>query len=103
MSFQSLFSVHPKGTIARKITIEAYTGEIDLLFIESAKNCLPPIIDHMSINGITRFIREAVRTLLPRVDFDSDVDVFGQGLDSLKTAELVNDLRNRLKHYKAFD
>lgn len=92
-----------KGTVIRKLTINAYAAEIESLYLESATDYNGPILDDLSLIGTTQFIKDAVALLVPEAEFDNNNDFFSLGLDSLKVAELVNILKSALIHHEDLD
>ena len=89
----------PKGTIIRRSTTEAYAAEIDLLFVKTIVHNEGPVLVDKSIRGIAKFIGETIDNILSGEAINDDVDIFALGIDSLKVVELVNAIREGVRHY----
>ena len=93
----------PKGTIVRTLTLEAYAGEIEALFVESTtpfEDATLNGLDENPLEAITHFLRASVASLLGTASWTDDDDLFVLGMDSLKATELSSRIRRAFKHQK---
>ncbi len=88
-----------KGTIVRKLSVAAFSDEIEKLYSEENNEVndvpdLDPPYDQKAIQG---FVQAAVKLYFPKIDLDNQSDFFVLGLDSLQTLEFVSRLKAGLR------
>jgi thioester reductase-like protein len=89
------FNRSPKGTVIRSSTTRLYQGEIDALYNRDISRNL----EHISLtsttdsNAVTKFVSDVVSSAFPNHVAQPTDDLFGMGLDSLQTMEIVKLLK----------
>ena len=95
-----------KGTVVRKLTEKSYSKEIDHLYLadnnksQSSKSLKPMLVPSFPLLSVNNFVQEAVMYSLPSAPGLSETDDFyAHGLDSLKTTELCETLKDGLQGF----
>lgn len=89
------FNRSPKGTVVRASTIRLYQEEIDDLYEREVSNNL----EHISLTSttdtdvVTKFVSDVVASAFPGHAVQPTDDLFGLGLDSLQTMEIIKLLK----------
>lgn len=85
----------PKGTVVRSTTIRQYQSEIDELYKRELSNNLEHIslTSTTDLTAVTRFVGDVVMSAFPGHVAQPSDDLFGLGLDSLQTMEIVKLLK----------
>jgi thioester reductase-like protein len=89
----------PKGSIVRKLTIQAYAVEIEAAYADDdsshvkSKKPAGPVIDDFILLGLKQYVRKYVEEYLPDVSLSDTDNIFLRGLDSLGAAGLSTSLQ----------
>lgn len=85
----------PKGTVVRSTTIRQYQSEIDELYKREISNNLEHIslTSTADLEAVTKFVSDVVTSAFPGHVAQPTDDLFGLGLDSLQTMEIVKLLK----------
>lgn len=93
------FTRSPKGTVVRSTTGGQYKEEIDELFKREISNNL----EHISLTStvdpevVTKFVSDVVASAFPGHVAQPNDDLFGLGLDSLQTMEIIKLLKSGVR------
>lgn len=94
-----------KGTVRRKVTVKAYTQELEDLYSSQGAGVLTEgltMTDSATPEAIKTFIREIYHQALDDArDLRDDENVFQRGLDSLRVLVVSQRLQAALKHCNA--
>lgn len=90
-----------KGTFMRSPSISQYSDEIEKLYEEAdmipqQHEALDTVVPLLGLDGVTRLIRQEVRTVMGWPDVDDAVNLFDRGMDSLQALQLTRALRRSL-------
>ena len=91
-----------KGTVVRKLTLAKYENEINALFEDnSSSRGASPLLnpESCSVEDVEDVIQTKVGKVLEGkglVDVDKEQDLYRQGLDSVKSLEVVDELKRSL-------
>ncbi|GAW26225.1 putative ochratoxin A non-ribosomal peptide synthetase [Rosellinia necatrix] len=100
------FSRAGKGTIQRRLTIDAYENEIESAYekIEEglSTNSLPPL-KSTKADDLLRFLRSLYRETLDNGELGDDDDLFSKGLDSLLIFMLVARIKAGLRKHDVLE
>jgi thioester reductase-like protein/aryl carrier-like protein len=89
-----------KGTIVRKLTLQAYEEELNKLFKGSAKKSMPPVLlkpTAFRLDDVKALLRSIIENTLDGVVVDESLNLYTQGLDSVRSLETVTQLRAALE------
>ncbi|KAK7713546.1 putative NRPS-like protein biosynthetic cluster [Diaporthe eres] len=93
------FNRSPKGTVVRATTSRQYQEDIDELYKREISNNL----EHISLNStvdlevVTKFVGDVVASAFPGHVAQPTDDLFGLGLDSLQTMEVIKLLKTGIR------
>lgn len=97
----------PKGTVVRRLTIQAYAAEIEAAYSENlsndAKLCEKStrgVLSSFIMPGLKQFVRKHVGDHLTEASFGDNENLFSKGLDSLGAAALSRGLQKDLASHK---
>lgn len=83
-----------KGTIIRKTTEKKFAAEIEALYSKETPTIAGPVLGSMhNMEAIRNYVRASINLSYARPDLKDDSDLYVLGLDSLKSAEIVNTLK----------
>lgn len=90
----------PKGSVVRKLTIQAYADDIEAAYADQDKSSSLPgcgggIQGHL-LPALKQLVRSHVLQHLPCVSFSDTENLFARGLDSLGCARLSKDLQKEV-------
>lgn len=90
-----------KGTFMRGPSISQYTDEIEKLYeqadvLPQHDETLDNAVPMLGLDGVTRLIRQEVRTVMGWSTFDDAEGLFDRGMDSLQALQLTRALRRSL-------
>ena len=92
-----------KGMVVRKLTEQSYKSELDDLYsVDSGRTqrTVPILKPTFSRQSVESFVRSVITSCFPAaIGMSSDDDMFAHGLDSLKTAELVDLFKVSLREH----
>lgn len=93
------FNRSPKGTVVRATTSRQYQGEIDELYKREVSNNLEHIslISTVDLEVVTKFVGDVVASAFPGHVAEPNDDLFGLGLDSLQTMEIIKLLKTGVR------
>ncbi|EED20986.1 NRPS-like enzyme, putative [Talaromyces stipitatus ATCC 10500] len=92
-----------KGTVVRKLTLEAYQEELNNLFRGSPKQPVQPVQSFLlkptafRLDDVKALIRSIIENVLDGVAVDDSSNLYTQGLDSVKSLETVTQLKAALE------
>ncbi|KAI1478995.1 acetyl-CoA synthetase-like protein [Daldinia eschscholtzii] len=91
-----------KGTIARRVTDEAYKEEIEKLYSSTnptvTADLKPKLLAVYEVASVTNFLRSILTAYFPLgATIAAEDDLFAHGLDSVQTIEIVSALRHNLQ------
>lgn len=89
-----------KGTIVRKLTLQAYEEELNKLFEGSLKKPLPSVLlksTASSLEDVKALLRSIIENTLDGTVVDDSLNLYTQGLDSVSSIETVNQLKSALE------
>ncbi|KAI2717518.1 hypothetical protein CBS147332_4398 [Penicillium roqueforti] len=80
------FQTTPKGNVRRRMVLQDYEEEIDIIYtedlVDDLDQSLPQTLDHESL---TEYIRQVITRVLEKPEIADDQDFYAAGLDSLMT------------------
>lgn len=88
-----------KGTIVRKLTLQAYEEELNKLFKGSPKRSMPSVLlkpTAFRLEDVKALVRSIIENNLVEVAADESLNLYTQGLDSVRSIETVTQLRAAL-------
>jgi aryl carrier-like protein len=88
-----------KGTIVRKLSVAAFSKEVDKLYSDNeyAVNDVPLLDPPYDQPAIQSFVKTAFKSYLPEDELGDESDFFVLGLDSLQTLEYISRLKAGLR------
>lgn len=92
-----------KGTVVRKLTLAAYETELKALFEGSHTRSQPKALKPTAfrLNDVKTLIHSIAEDVLDRQDVNDAENLYIQGLDSVKTLETIEQLRESLKSHSS--
>jgi thioester reductase-like protein len=89
------FNRSPKGTVVRATTSRLYQDKIDALYKREISNNLEHInfTSTTNLDVVTKFVSDVFASAFPGHVAQATDDLFGLGLDSLQTMEIINLLK----------
>ena len=89
-----------KGTVIRKMTAEKFASEIETLYASASPSVetsmRQDLADVGNISNLRDTVRSCVKQTFSPPQMADDHDLFVHGLDSLKSAEIIDSIRARL-------
>ena len=94
-----------KGTVIRKLTEAAYANEIAALYVshpQQQPSAVPSSLEASAFRrgAVTSFVRSTLAQSMPGIEFLDEDNFYSFGLDSLKTAEAVINLKASLVNHR---
>lgn len=89
-----------KGTIVRKLTLQAYEQELIKIFEGSPKKSLLPVLlkpNAFRLEDVKALLRSIFENTLDGVVVDESMNLYTQGLDSVRSIETVTQLKAALE------
>lgn len=89
-----------KGTIVRKLTLQAYEEELNRLFKGSPKKSTPSVLlkpTAFRLEDVKTLLRSIIENTLDGVTVDDSLNLYTHGLDSVRSIETVTQLRAALQ------
>lgn len=88
----------PKGTIVRKLTVQAYAKEIEAAYEDDKTHAEPnraavPHVDGFILPGLKLYVRKHFQAYLSGVSLSDSDNIFLRGLDSISAGELTRGLQ----------
>lgn len=85
-----------KGSIVRKLTLKAYEEELNKLFKGSLKKSIPSVLlkpTAFCLDDVKVLLRSIIESTLDGVEVDDSLNLYTQGLDSVRSIETATQLK----------
>ncbi|KAL1868972.1 hypothetical protein Plec18167_007974 [Paecilomyces lecythidis] len=89
-----------KGTIVRKLTLQAYEEEMNKLFKDSPTRTTPSVLlkpTAFRLDDVKALLRSIIENTSDGVTVDDSLNLYTQGLDSVRSIETVTQLKAALE------